>query len=153
MFLIRNNRSERIISDSNTIQLSLYIYGSVGNRIITSTELLSQSNWNHVAVILHTNGFTLYINGTPVASSVNLNLATIPLNNQQWLTLTIGNPTGDSIDDNLYTYMCHIDDTQIQTNENVIDIDNLRFYSRPLKVKEIQALTNDESNPTQYFFT
>lgn len=150
---MRNNQSERIISDSNTIQLSLYIYGSVGNRIITSTELLSQSTWNHVAVILQTNGFTLYINGTPVASSVNLNLATIPLNNQQRLTLTIGNPTHDSVDDNLYTYMCHIDGTQIQTNENVIDIDNLRFYSRPLKVKEIQALTNDESNPTQYFFT
>jgi hypothetical protein len=150
---MRNNQSERIISDSNTIQLSLYIYGSVGNRIITSTELLSQSTWNHVAVILQTNGFTLYINGTPVASSVNLNLATIPLNNQQRLTITIGNPARDSIDDNLYTYMCHIDETQIQTNENVIDIDNLRFYSRPLKVKEIQALTNDESNPTQYFFT
>lgn len=103
-------------------------------------------------MVLDTNGFTLFINGNPVASSSGSNLAIIQVNNQQRLTLTIGNPVRSSINNNLYTFMCH-DGTQTGTNQNVIDIDNLQFYSRPLKVQEIQALANDNYASAQYFFT
>jgi thymidine kinase len=74
------------------------------------------------------------------------------ISNQQRLTLTIGNSARGSIDGNLYSLMRNISETQIQSNRSVIGVDNLQFYSRQLKVLEIQALINDDYSPKRYFF-
>ena len=132
------------------MQLLLHVFGSQGQNIITSNMLISQSTWYHIAVISGTNSFDLYVNGTLAASSTSLN--TFKISNDQRLTLTIGNPVNRSIDDDSYSLMCHFDKMQIPSNRSVIGVDNLRFYSRQLKVREIQALTDDDYSPSSYFF-
>ena len=134
------------------MELSLYIYGSAEYRIITSSQQLLQSTWYHVAVVSRINGTELYVNGTLVASLVNSNPNTVQLNNQQRLTLTIGNPDRASMDNKLYTSICHFVETSKVSRSGVIDVDNLRFYSRALKMGEIQALAVDDLMPTRFFF-
>jgi hypothetical protein len=134
------------------MQLSLYMYGSDGQHVIKSSVLISQSTWYHVAVISDTNSLNLYVNGNLTASSSGLNMNTFKTSNKQRLTLTIGYPVPGSTSDSLYSSMCHIDETQAPLNRSAIGIDDLLFYSRQLKLGEIQALSNDQSNPTQYFY-
>lgn len=134
------------------MELSLYIYGSAEYRIITSSQQLLQSTWYHVAVVSGVNSTELYVNGTLVASLLNSNLSTIQLNSQQRLTLTIGNPDRASMDNKLYASMCHFAGTSIESNLGAINVDNLRFYSRSLKIREIQALAVDDLMPTRFFY-
>ena len=134
------------------MELSLYIYGSAEYRIIVSSQQLLQSTWYHVAVVSRVNSTELYVNGTLVASLVNSNLTTIQLSSQQRLTLTIGNPDRASVDDKLYTSMCHFVETSKEFHSGAIDVDNLRFYSRALKIREIQALAVDDLVPTRFFY-
>ena len=131
------------------IQLSLYINGPTGYHIITSNELLLQSTWFHVVVLSGNSGFDLYVNGDLVASS---DLTSIRLDNQQRLTLTIGNPKRTSIDENLYASMCLFDGDLVESNGSIIEVDNLRFYSRTLKLKEIEAIANDDLQSSRFFF-
>jgi hypothetical protein len=48
--------------------------------------------------------------------------------------------------------MCNIGKTVTPSKQGVIGVDDLRFYSRELKMKEIQALNNDDHHPTTFFF-
>jgi hypothetical protein len=63
------------------------------------------------------------------------------------LTLTIGNPARDVNNNTLHFSMCNIG-----TSGTRLGINDLRFYSRELKVKEIEALNDDDHNPTRFFF-
>jgi hypothetical protein len=137
------------LSGINTMELSVYTYGSNGQQVITSSVPILPSTWYHVAIVSETNSFNLYVDGILTASS---HVITFKINNLQRLTLTIGSPIRKSIDDKLYSSMCHIDEFQIQSNRSEIGIDNLRFYSRQLKIREIQALSKDEYVVSKYFF-
>jgi len=66
--------------------------------------------------------------------------------------MTIGNPELSTASGNLYQSMCNVEDITEQSYQTKIALDNLRFYSRQLKLKEIQALVNDDSYPTRFFF-
>lgn len=68
------------------------------------------------------------------------------------LTLTIGNPELWTNSGDLYLSICNPGETRAQSYKTTIGVDDLRFYSRELKLKEIQALTNDDYLPTKYFF-
>ncbi len=103
-------------------------------------------------VISGTNSFSLYVNGTLVASSASTKTTSFQASNQQRLTLTIGNPEPDANNGDIHSSMCNTGKIRTQSNQNVISVDDLRFYSRELKVKEIQALANDDILPTRYFF-
>lgn len=142
-----------IILDENNFQLSIYIYGHDNQTIITSSESISYSNWFHVAVISSRNSFSLYVNGILVASFIDTNGNATQTNSQQRLTLTIGNPETRSNQHNLNSSLCITDENRSQISQIVIGVDNLQFYSRELKVKEIQAMINDDFSPTKYFFS
>ncbi|CAF4269449.1 unnamed protein product [Adineta steineri] len=135
---------------NNTMQLSLYVYGSEGQSMVQSNVSISQSFWYHIAVVSETNTSSLYVNGTLAGSSTTIN--TFEIDNEQRLTLTIGNPVPESINDNSYSLMCHNSETQAISNQSMISIDDLRFYARQLKVREIQAIINNEIDPSSYFF-
>ena len=131
--------------------MSLYVNGPTGYYIVSSSKVLSQSSWFHVVVLAGSNGFELYINGSLVGSSGNLNVTNIQVNNQQRLTLTIGNPRHASIRDNVYGLMCLFDGDGIESNGSMVEVDSLRFYSRTLKLKEIQAMVKDDYHPSRFF--
>ncbi len=46
----------------------------------------------------------------------------------------------------------NIGKTVTRSKQIVIAVDDLRFYSRELEMKEIQALNNDDQIPTRFFF-
>ncbi|CAF4047399.1 unnamed protein product [Adineta steineri] len=135
---------------NDTMQLLLYVYGSEGQSMVQSNISISQSFWYHIAVVSETNTSNLYVNGTLAGSSTTIN--TFEINNEQRLTLTIGNPVPESINDNSYSLMCHNGETQAISNQSMVSIDDLRFYARQLKVREIQAIINNEIDPSSYFF-
>jgi len=132
--------------------LSLYIYGPDNQRIITSAALITKLTWFHVVVISGTNSFSVYVNGTLVASSNGTKSTSFQASNQQRLTLTIGNPEPRANSGDLYSSICNTGKNRARSNQSVTGVDNLRFYSRELKVKEIQALAKDEIMPTRFFF-
>jgi hypothetical protein len=120
--------------------------------MIPSTVLTAYSTWFHVVVMSGTDSFSLYVNGTLVASSTDAHSNTLKVNNQQRLTLTIGNPEHKLNNGTLYSLMCHFGQNTTRSDESMIRVDDLRFYSRQLKVKEIQALNNNDHLPTRFFF-
>ena len=120
--------------------------------VIRSSVSIDESLWHHIVVMYSTDSFHLYINGSLVASSLDMNMTIFKLNSQQRLTLTIGNPERPMNDGDLYSSMCNTNLTQLKSNQSVIGVDNLRFYSRQLKEKEIDALAREAFNPTSYFF-
>ncbi len=132
--------------------MSLYIYELHKQNIITSVALIAYSTWFHVAVISGTNSFSLCVNGIPVGSSASTKTTSFQESNQQRLTLTVGNPEPGANSGNIHSLMCNTGKTRTQSNRSVIGVDDLRFYSRELKVKEVQALADDELMPTRYFF-
>lgn len=87
-----------------------------------------------------------------MASLASLDLTIHQLNNQPRLTLTIGNPVRSSVDDEFYRSMCHVNATTRQSEESVIDVDDLHFYSRYLKIREIQAHAVDNVDPAEFFY-
>jgi hypothetical protein len=119
---------------------------------MTSTVSIAYSTWFHVVLMSGTNSFSLYINGILVASSSGTPTAVFQTTNQQRLTLTVGNPDRRPKSGDFYSSMCNTDKTPTQSNQSVIGVDDLRFFSRELKLREIQALANDEVLPTGYFF-
>ena len=103
-------------------------------------------------VVTGKDNLSLYVNGTLVASSTTIKTSFYQTNKDQRFTLTIGNPKVRKNNDNLHLSMCDTNQIRPKSNNTVIGVDDLRFYSRELKVKEIQALANDDYFPTKYFF-
>ncbi|CAF1067597.1 unnamed protein product [Adineta steineri] len=136
---------------NNTMQLSMYTYGPQGQNLIKSNVMMQQSTWYHIAVISTTNNFDLNLNAVLVGSLNTSN--TFQINNEQRLSLTIGNPSNESIQNQSYSLMCHLNQKQIFSRGSSIAIDELRFYARQLKPKEIQALTDDVYSPSNWFYS
>ncbi|UJR18115.1 hypothetical protein I4U23_005015 [Adineta vaga] len=130
----------------NKLQLSMYIYELNETIILKSNISIDYSTWFHFVFISGMNNFSLYINGNLVNLLNRTNL--FKINNQQRFTLTIGNPQ-HQLSNN---YLCYFNQTFITSQQTVIGIDDLRFYSRQLKYQEIQALYKNDLDPTKFFF-
>ena len=83
----------------------------------------------------------LDVNGVLVASSTSVHLTRDSSDSPLRLTLTIGDPLLASMNDQFYRSICHYDGTSEESKENVIDVDNLYFYSCALSIQEIEART------------
>ncbi|CAF1187981.1 unnamed protein product [Adineta steineri] len=155
---LENNNSICLIlltingTDKNKLQVSVYIYGSGTSKMIISSTLITFSTWFHVAFVSKKNSSSLFVNGKLVASLIGENTINFGTINQQRLTLTVGNPRRQSKNDAFYSSMCIIEQPEILSNQSVIGIDELRFYSRELKTKEIETLSTDGYVPSRFFF-
>lgn len=103
-------------------------------------------------VVTGKDSLSLYVNGTLVASSTTIKTSYYQTYSGQRFTLTIGNPKLKKNNGNSHLSMCDTSQIREESNNTVIGVDDLRFYSRELKVKEIQALANDDHFPTKHFF-
>ena len=132
----------------------LFVYQrGVEKIVLTATQKIVYSSWFHFVVISRADTLDLYLNGTLVASSHVQTTSFQPYYRPEIrLTMTIGNPELSTSSGNLYQSMCNVEDITEQSYQTKIALDNLRFYSRQLKFKEIQALVNDDSRPTRFFF-
>ncbi|CAF1461270.1 unnamed protein product [Adineta steineri] len=139
-------------TDKNKLQVSVYIYGSGTSKMIISSTLITFSTWFHVAFVSKKNSSSLFVNGKLVALLIDENTINFETINQQRLTLTVGNPRRQSKNDAFYSSMCSIEQPEILSNQSVIGIDELRFYSRELKMKEIETLSTDGYVPSRFFF-
>ena len=131
--------------------MSLSSYKNANQKPLTSTIKIPYSTWFHVVVVSGYETLNLYVNGTLVASSIIKDTFIRSYSNPRFI-LTVGNPELGTNSGDLYLSFCNTGETRTQSYKTVIGVDDLRFYSRELKLKEIQALANDDDLPTKYFF-